>query len=237
MTTKTVYELTRCSPETIGRLCEKQPRSVDKSTSGTPADDIVESVAILDEYYEDLWLGGKASYRLGNVIEPGGEMIIYAPRLRCISETHGEAIEKFGGYAPLENVKELVAASGELQANLCVAAHLAHVSYAGDGETGWDIRSAIPNYSCLTGRSRNMPPRKSRLSRSPNFSPGRLHRRSRYPHRRKGRPRSIPDRAFQRLEKPFRYIGICAVHASFRVVSCISWLGFLKQTAKQRSNL
>ena len=88
-------------------------------------------VAILDEHYEDLWVGGKASYRLGGVIEPDGELIIYAPRLTCISETHGAAIESFGGYTPLENVKELVAASGELQANLCVAAHLAHVAYAG----------------------------------------------------------------------------------------------------------
>lgn len=88
-------------------------------------------VAILDEHYEDLWLGGKASYRLGGVIEEDGELIIYAPHLTCISETHGDAIESFGGYAPLESVKELVAASGELQANLCVAAHLAHVSYAG----------------------------------------------------------------------------------------------------------
>jgi len=88
-------------------------------------------VAILDEHYEDLWVGGKASYRLGGVIEPDGELIIYAPRLTCISETHGAAIESFGGYTPLENVKELVAASGELQANLCVAAHLAHVSFAG----------------------------------------------------------------------------------------------------------
>ena len=88
-------------------------------------------VAILDEHYEDLWVGGKASYKLGSVIAPGGELIIYAPRLRCISDTHGAAIERFGGYTPLENVKELVAASGELQANLCVAAHLAHVSYAG----------------------------------------------------------------------------------------------------------
>ena len=88
-------------------------------------------VAMLDEHYEDLWVGGKASYRLGGVIEPDGELIIYAPRLTCISETHGAAIERFGGYSPLENVKELVAASGELQANLCVAAHLAHVAYAG----------------------------------------------------------------------------------------------------------
>lgn len=88
-------------------------------------------VALLDEHYEDLWLGGKASYRLGAVIEPGGELIIYAPKLKCISETHGRDIERFGGYAPIETVKELVAQSGELQSNLCVAAHLAHVSYAG----------------------------------------------------------------------------------------------------------
>jgi nickel-dependent lactate racemase len=88
-------------------------------------------VALLDEHYDDLWVGGKASYRLGGVIEEGGELIIYAPRLRCISDTHGEAIERFGGYAPIEQIKDLVAASGELQANLCVAAHLAHVSYAG----------------------------------------------------------------------------------------------------------
>jgi lactate racemase len=57
-------------------------------------------------------------------------LIIYAPHLRCISDTHGAAIEKFG-YAPIEKVKQLVAASGELEANLCVAAHLAHVAFAG----------------------------------------------------------------------------------------------------------
>ena len=78
-----------------------------------------------------MWVGGKASYRLGAIIEEGGELIIYAPHLHCISVTHGAAIEKFGGYAPLEKVRELVAQSVELQANLCVAAHLTHVAYAG----------------------------------------------------------------------------------------------------------
>ena len=100
-------------------------------------------VALLDEHYDDLWLGGKASYRLGAVIEPGGELIIYAPRLRCISETHGNDIERFGGYAPLEKIKDLVSQSGELQANLCVAAHLAHVSYAGRHDENGDF---IPRY-------------------------------------------------------------------------------------------
>lgn len=86
-------------------------------------------VALLDEHYDDLWVGGKASYRLGPVIEEGGELIIYAPHLTRISETHGRLIERYG-YAPLEVIKELVATHAELEENLCVAAHLAHVSFA-----------------------------------------------------------------------------------------------------------
>ncbi len=99
-------------------------------------------VALLDEHYDELWVGGKASYKLGPVIEDGGELIIFAPGLRCLSDTHGETIEKFG-YAPIEKIRELVAASGELGANLCVAAHLAHVAFAGRiDEKG----EAVPRY-------------------------------------------------------------------------------------------
>ncbi len=87
-------------------------------------------VALLDDHYDELWTGGKASYKLGGIIETGGELVIYAPFLRCLSDTHGAVIEKFG-YAPIEKVKKLVAASSELEANLCVAAHLAHVAFAG----------------------------------------------------------------------------------------------------------
>ncbi len=87
-------------------------------------------VAILDEHYDELWTGGKASYKLGGIIADSGELIIYAPHLKQISQTHGEFIEKFG-YAPIEKVKMMVAESEELSKNLCVAAHLAHVSYAG----------------------------------------------------------------------------------------------------------
>lgn len=93
-------------------------------------------VAILDDHYDELWVGGKASYKLGSVIDRGGELIIYAPHLSSISATHGALIEKYG-YAPLERVRDMVEGSDELRANLCVAAHLAHVSYAGDrGEDG-----------------------------------------------------------------------------------------------------
>lgn len=98
-------------------------------------------VALLDQHYEELWLGGKASYRLGGIIEEAGELIIFAPHLKCISETHGASIEKFGGYAPLEKIKELVAGSNELRSNLCVAAHLAHVAFAGRADEAGEIQT------------------------------------------------------------------------------------------------
>jgi len=99
-------------------------------------------VALLDEHYDELWVGGKASYKLGGIIEEGGELIIYAPNLRTISETHGRLIEKYG-YAPLDRVREMVALSSELQNNLAVAAHLAHVSYAGQRDEAGRV---IPRY-------------------------------------------------------------------------------------------
>jgi lactate racemase len=99
-------------------------------------------VALLDEHYDELWVGGKASYKLGGIIEPGGELIIYAPHLRSISETHGRMIEKYG-YAPLDRVREMVALSAELQSNLAVAAHLAHVSYAGQRDASGHV---VPRY-------------------------------------------------------------------------------------------
>jgi nickel-dependent lactate racemase len=100
-------------------------------------------VALLDEHYDELWVGGKASYKLGGIIEEGGELIIYAPHLHSISETHGLLIEKYG-YAPIDRVREMVALSTELRSNLAVAAHLAHVSYAGSrDETG----KVVPRYT------------------------------------------------------------------------------------------
>ena len=46
-------------------------------------------IALLDEHYDELWVGGKASYKLGGIIEDGGELVIYAPHLKGISTTHG----------------------------------------------------------------------------------------------------------------------------------------------------
>jgi len=87
-------------------------------------------VAVLDRHFDELWTGGKASYKLGGIIEDGGELIIFAPHLSHFSRTHGKKIERFG-YAPIERVREMATAEPELADDLCVAAHLAHVAYAG----------------------------------------------------------------------------------------------------------
>lgn len=99
-------------------------------------------VALLDEHYDEMWTGGKASYRLGAIVEEGGELIIYAPHLRCFSGTHGALIERYG-YAPLERVRRMVAESSELKNNLCVAAHLAHVAYAARRDAPTESRYKI----------------------------------------------------------------------------------------------
>lgn len=112
-------------------------------------------VALLDRHYDELWVGGKASYKLGSIIEEGGELIIYAPHLSQLSATHGHLIEKYG-YAPLEQVREMVEGSDELRANLCVAAHLAHVSYGSACDAAGrltpryhiTLASAVPEDAC-----------------------------------------------------------------------------------------
>ena len=99
-------------------------------------------IALLDPHYDELWVGGKASYKLGAIVEEGGELIIYAPQLTKISETHGALIEKYG-YAPLEVVRDMLGVSQELRENLCIAAHLAHVAYAGRLD---DQGKVVPRY-------------------------------------------------------------------------------------------
>ena len=99
-------------------------------------------VALLDPHYDELWVGGKASYKLGAIVEEGGELIIYAPHLTKLSETHGALIEKYG-YAPLESVRDMLGVSQELRENLCIAAHLAHVAYAGRLD---DEGKIVPRY-------------------------------------------------------------------------------------------
>ncbi len=53
-------------------------------------------LAITPPIYEDLWVGGKAMYKLEPVVADGGEVIIYGPQIKTISFMHEPAIRKIG---------------------------------------------------------------------------------------------------------------------------------------------
>lgn len=53
-------------------------------------------LGITPPIYEDIWLAGKAMYKLEPVVADGGELIIYGPHIREISFTHGDAIRRVG---------------------------------------------------------------------------------------------------------------------------------------------
>ncbi len=46
--------------------------------------------------YRDLWVGGKCMYKLEPVVADGGELIIYAPHIRKLSDKHGAALMRLG---------------------------------------------------------------------------------------------------------------------------------------------
>jgi len=53
-------------------------------------------LGVTPDIYEDLWVGGKAMYKLEPVVADGGELIIYGPQIREFSFVHGEKIRKIG---------------------------------------------------------------------------------------------------------------------------------------------
>jgi nickel-dependent lactate racemase len=53
-------------------------------------------LGITPDIYEEIWVGGKAMYKLEPVVADGGELIIYGPQIRTISFVHGEMIRRIG---------------------------------------------------------------------------------------------------------------------------------------------
>jgi nickel-dependent lactate racemase len=53
-------------------------------------------LGIAPKMYDDLWTAGKVMYKLENIVENGGEIIIYAPHITEVSYTHGKTIDKVG---------------------------------------------------------------------------------------------------------------------------------------------
>ena len=53
-------------------------------------------LGIAPEMYDDLWTAAKVMYKLENIVEDGGELIIYAPHIDEVSYTHGKLLDEVG---------------------------------------------------------------------------------------------------------------------------------------------
>lgn len=102
--------------------------------------------------YDELWTAAKAMYKLEPAVEPGGEVIIYAPHLDVVSHVHGKYIYEVGyhtlGYLlkDWERYKHIP---------LGVLAHSTHVRGSGIMENGVEkpnirvtLASKIPPEEC-----------------------------------------------------------------------------------------
>jgi nickel-dependent lactate racemase len=53
-------------------------------------------LGVAPQMYDELWTAGKVMYKLEPVVADSGTLIIYAPHVREVSHTHGQAIERIG---------------------------------------------------------------------------------------------------------------------------------------------
>ena len=53
-------------------------------------------IGVSPEMYDDVWVAGKAMYKLEPIVADGGELVIYAPHVKEVSYTHGHYLDKIG---------------------------------------------------------------------------------------------------------------------------------------------
>jgi len=104
------------------------------------------------EMYDEIWVGGKVSYKLEQVVADGGTLIIYAPHIREVSRTWGRYIEKIGYH-----VRDYFLAQMDVFANIPrgVLAHSSHVRGTGTFQNGIEkprmevvLATSIPRSKC-----------------------------------------------------------------------------------------
>jgi nickel-dependent lactate racemase len=102
--------------------------------------------------YDELWVGGKAMYKLEPVVADGGELAIYAPHIKEISVTHGAYIERVGYHVRDYFVKQM---DHFRDVPKGVLAHSTHVKGIGSYENGNEkprinviLATGIPAETC-----------------------------------------------------------------------------------------
>ncbi|MGC9349806.1 MAG: lactate racemase domain-containing protein [Anaerolineae bacterium] len=102
--------------------------------------------------YDELWTAAKAVYKLEPAVVRGGEVILYAPHLDTVSETHGEYIYEVGYHILPHFLQEW---ERYKHIPLCVLAHSTHVRGSGVMDGGVEkpnmrvtLSSQIPPQDC-----------------------------------------------------------------------------------------
>lgn len=120
------------------------------------------------EMYDEIWVGGKVSYKLEQVVADGGTLIIYAPHIREVSRTWGRYIEKVGYH-----VRDYFLAQMERFEDIPrgVLAHSTHVRGTGTYQNGIEkprmqvvLATSIPRTKCEQMNLGYMDPTKIDLS-------------------------------------------------------------------------
>jgi nickel-dependent lactate racemase len=109
-------------------------------------------LGITPDIYEEIWVGGKAMYKLEPVVADGGELIIYGPQIREISFVHGEKIRRIGYHVRDYFVKQWDRFRNEPK---LILAHSTNVRGIGTFEEGIEhpriavtLATAIPEEVC-----------------------------------------------------------------------------------------
>jgi len=90
------------------------------------------AVQVIDKNYDEIWTAGKGSYKLQSpgVMSPGGEIIIYAPHIKCFhSRLEMNLALRQIGYHCKNYVKKYLESNSEFSKN--IAAHVINVRGAG----------------------------------------------------------------------------------------------------------
>jgi nickel-dependent lactate racemase len=81
------------SPEAAWEQASDQSRTLHITYKDRPFHTVL---SCAPKMYSELWVGGKCMYKLEPVVEDGGELTIYAPHIRELSQVHGALIRSIG---------------------------------------------------------------------------------------------------------------------------------------------
>ncbi len=109
-------------------------------------------LAVTPPMYEEIWVGGKAMYKLEPVVADGGELIIYGPQIREISFVHGKEVEKIGYHVVEYFTKQWDKFKNE---HKLILAHSTNVRGIGKFENGVEkpritvtLATSVPEETC-----------------------------------------------------------------------------------------